>query len=358
MSVRDERQEQFVKIYESAIDKIAILHLCPRFGKTRVGTRILQHLAPKAKVLISYPSVIIKEAWKEEFSKLGYKNTNVVFTTHKSLHKYSGHTYDQVIIDEVHLLSENQRKEAEKLIKCNSRILGLSGTISRFTEKDLNLMGMKVIAKYPIAKAIEEGVVTDYQITVKLVKLDNKVYNKYKTSSRTEKGQFDAISHMINKLEAEGKKTFFLRLARMRVVQNSISKVEATKALLKSFSTERILTFCGLINIANKLGVPVYSSRHSDKSFKDFLSGKINSLAVVKMGNTGQTYAPLSKVIINYFDSNSENLAQKINRCMGLEYSNPGKKADIWIVSSDEPVELNWLKKALEFLDVNKIKYI
>jgi hypothetical protein len=78
----------------------------------------------------------------------------------------------------------------------------------------------------------------------------------------------------------------------------------------------------------------------------------------VKIGNTGVTYKPLNHVIINYFDSNAENLAQKINRCMGMEYNNPDKKAHIYIISTDEIVELNWLNKALEFFDRTKIKYI
>jgi hypothetical protein len=70
------------------------------------------------------------------------------------------------------------------------------------------------------------------------------------------------------------------------------------------------------------------------------------------------TYTPLHKVIINYFDSNAENLAQKINRCMGMEYNTPDKKAHIYIVSTNEPIELKWLSTALEFFDKNKIKYI
>ena len=71
-----------------------------------------------------------------------------------------------------------------------------------------------------------------------------------------------------------------------------------------------------------------------------------------------QTYKPLNKVIINYFDSNGENLAQKINRCMAMEYDNPDKKAKIYIISSTEDVELKWLKRALEFFDKSKIKYV
>ena len=91
--------------------------------------------------------------------------------------------------------------------------------------------------------------------------------------------------------------------------------------------------------------------------FTDFAEGEGNHLAVVKIGNTGVTYKPLNRVIINYFDSNGENLAQKINRCMAMEYNNPDKKAQIYIVCSTEDVEIKWLNKALEFFDQDKIKY-
>ena len=81
------------------------------------------------------------------------------------------------------------------------------------------------------------------------------------------------------------------------------------------------------MKIADELGIPSYHSKSSEKQiFDDFAEGVGNHLAVVKIGNTGVTYKPLNKVIINYFDSNGENLAQKINRCMAMEYNTPEKK--------------------------------
>jgi hypothetical protein len=145
----------------------------------------------------------------------------------------------------------------------------------------------------------------------------------------------------------------------MRVIQNSIAKQEFTRNLLKKYEDERILVFCGVTSIADNLGIPSYHSKSSEKTvFEEFVSGKGNHLAVVKIGNTGVTYKPLNRLIINYFDSNAENLAQKINRCMAFEYNNPDKKANIHIICSSEQVEVRWLKKALEFFDKNKIKFV
>jgi hypothetical protein len=91
--------------------------------------------------------------------------------------------------------------------------------------------------------------------------------------------------------------------------------------------------------------------------FQKFAEGEGNHLAVVKIGNTGITYKPLNKVIINYFDSNAENLAQKIMRCTAFEYDNESKKAQIYIISTNEPVEQKWLNKALDLFDKDKIFY-
>jgi hypothetical protein len=216
-----------------------------------------------------------------------------------------------------------------------------------------------VIAEYPIEQAIEEGVIVDYEITVVKVPLDNQLKVNYKGKMRTEKQQFDAYGYVIDNMQRSGGNTMFLRLARMRIIQNSLAKQKKTRDLLIRHQDERVLVFCGLTAIADNLGIPAYHSKSSEKElFQDFAEGKGNHLAVVKIGNTGVTYKPLNKVIINYFDSNAENLAQKINRCMAMEYNTPDKKAHIYIVSSNEEVELKWLNKALEFFDKSKIKFV
>jgi superfamily II DNA or RNA helicase len=264
-----------------------------------------------------------------------------------------------VIIDEIHLLSDNQLFATKDLIKNNDVVLGLTGTLSSWTEKTLcEHLDLCVVATYTIEQAIKEGVIVDYEITVVKVPLDNKRVNDYKGKKRTEKAQFEAYGWVINSLEREGKSTMFLRLARMRIIQNSIAKLNKTRELLKKHKEERVLVFCGVTKIADQLGIPSYHSKKTEKDiFDNFASGEGNHLAVVKIGNTGVTYKPLNRVIINYFDSNGENLAQKINRCMAMEYDNPDKKAQIYIVCSTEDVEANWLKKALEFFDKSKIKF-
>jgi superfamily II DNA or RNA helicase len=357
MTLRDKRQQEFADAWINA-GKFGILNLCPRFGKIYTTINILEKLKPKS-ILIAYPDNKIKDSWQTDFKARGYDDSNVTYTTHLSLHKYTENVYDMVIIDEIHLLSDNQLFATKDLLKNNDVVLGLTGTLSRWTEDTLcEHLDLCVVATYTIEQAIKESVIVDYEITVVKVPLDNKRVNDYKGKKRTEKAQFEAYGWVINSLEREGKSTMFLRLARMRIIQNSIAKLDKTRELLKRHKEERVLVFCGVTKIADQLGIPSYHSKKTEKDiFDNFASGEGNHLAVVKIGNTGVTYKPLNRVIINYFDSNGENLAQKINRCMAMEYNNPDKKAQIYIVCSTEDVEANWLKKALEFFDKSKIKF-
>jgi superfamily II DNA or RNA helicase len=356
-SIRDIRQKEFADIFVK--EKHGILNLCPRFGKIRTSILALEQLKPKS-ILIAYPDNKIRDSWKADFEDLGFDDSTVTYTTHLSLKKLVDNEYDIIIIDEIHLLSEAQIEACQDLFSNNACILGLTGTLSSWTERTLEEeLDLHVIATYPIEKAIEEGVIVDYEINVIRVPLDDKIIQDYKGKKRTEKKQFNALTWMIDKFQYEGKDTMFLRLNRMRLIQSSIAKTNATVKLLSKHFDERVLVFCGVTKIADSLGIPSYHSKSKEKEiFEDFAEGKGNHLAVVKIGNTGVTYKPLNKVIINYFDSNAENLAQKINRCMAMEYNTPDKKAHIYIVSTTEPTELKWLKKALEFFDETKIKYI
>ncbi len=358
MTLRDERQLEFADKWVRN-GKFGILNLCPRFGKIFTTINIMNKIKPRY-VLIAYPDNKIKESWQKDFETRNYTDSLITYTTHLSLHKHQHETFDLVVIDEIHLLSEAQIEATKAVIINNDVVLGLTGTLSKRTEETLaDELDMLVIAHYPIETAIKEGVIVDYEITVVKVPLDNIVVNDYKGKKRTEKKQFDSYAWVIDSLERQGKNTMFLRLARMRIIQSSIAKLHATKKILNAHKDERILVFCGTTKIADSLGIASHHSKSKDdETFTGFAEGEGNHMAVVKIGNTGVTYKPLNRVIINYFDSNGENLAQKINRCMAMEYDTPDKKAHIYIISSDEDVELKWLKKALEFFDKNKIKYI
>jgi len=354
-SLRNERQEEFANVWLNH-GRFGILNIAPRMGKCKIAINVFNSINPKS-ILIAYPDNKIRKSWEDEFVLWNYNPENVTYTTHLSLKKYVDESFDIIVLDECHLLSEAQIAVCTQLFKNNEYILGLTGTLSKQTERVLREdLSLCVIATYTIEQAIKEEVIVDYEIVVVSVPLDN-VVNLYK--GRTEKQKFDSLTWVINKLEDEGKNTKFMRFARMRIFQKSVAKLNKTKQLLSKYPDERILVFCGLTDIADSLGIPSHHSKKDDsQSFDDFLNGEGNHMAVVRIGNTGLTYKPLNRVIINYFDSNSENLSQKIMRCTSMEYDNPGKIAKIYIISTNESVELKWLAKALSMFNKSKITYI
>lgn len=359
MTLRDKRQAEFAKAWIDS-GEYGILYLCPRFGKIRTSINVLKHYNKNCSILIAYPDNKIKQSWLDDFETLGYDNDNITFTTHLSLKKYTDKLFDIIIIDEIHLLSKTQIEVCEELFTDNKKVLGLTGTLATSTRINLeDHLALYVNAEYPLAKAIDEGIIVDYQITVVTTLLDMVTKHNYGGKLKTEKQQFDSYTWVINKMQSEYRDTMFLRLARMRLIQSSLAKKNLTKKIIRKHADERILIFCGVTKVADDLGIPSYHSKSSEKKmFEEFAEGKGNHMAVVKIGNTGVTYKPLNRVVINYFDSNSENLAQKIQRCTAMEYNNPDKKAQIYIISSSEQVELKWLQKSLEFFDKSKIKFI
>lgn len=353
-NIREIRQWEFANKWLES-NRFYILLLSPRMGKCKVGINIMEKMN-FPKTLICYPDIKIRKSWEDDFKKFGFDNSNITFSTYLSLHKQLNGAYDLIILDEIHSTSENQINVLKELFSINKTVLGLTGTLADDTIYTLKQeLGLDVLATYPIEQAIKEGVVSNFQINIVQVPLDNKI-KQYK--GKTEKQKFDAYTYLIDKFENEGKDSKFMRLNRMRIIQNSLAKKNATKLILERNSEERILVFAGLKKIADDLDIPSFHSETKDVSLlHKFASGEGNKLAVVRMGSAGITFKPLNQVVINYFSSNGEDLTQKLMRSMSYEYDNPNKTAVITIICSTEPTERKWLVKALSGINNERINW-
>lgn len=359
MNKRDELQERWANDYMTG-NKKSILHLCPRSGKIRTSIRIFKKieklLGAKPRILIAYPDKNIQQSWESDFQAVGFDDSNVEYVTHISLAKVKQNTYDIIVCDEVHLLSANQKTQLNELIKFNrdAYVVGLSGTLSEKTELELRVeCKLPVITEYTLDEAINDGIISDYKINVVRVDLDD-VTIVDKKKKRTEKQKYRAITWVI---ENKGQ-SLFLSLSRMRIVHNSLAKIAMTKRILSKLKDKRTLVFCANNKVAKELGCKVHTSKfHDQDEFEKFIgdTSKHNHLAVCKIGNTGVSFKSLDHIVINAFNSNSENLTQRICRSLILDERN--KVSTIYIVTSNEKAELRWLEKSLEFFDQNKIKY-
>ena len=354
MTFRSQRQQEFANKWLES-NRFNLLLLCPRFGKCFVGIRVMKEMN-YPKTLICIPDTKIRKSWEDDFEKFNFDGCNITFSTYLSLHKQLNKAYELIIYDECHTLSQNQIEVSKELFLTNKVVLALTGTLADDTRYTLKQeLGLDVLATYPIEQAIKEGVVSNFQINVVKVPLDTRI-KQYK--GKTEKQKFDAYTYLIDKFEKEGKDSKFMRLNRMRVIQNSLAKKNATKTILQRNPEERILVFAGLKKIADDLDISSFHSETKDVSLlHKFASGEGNKLAVIRMGSAGITFKPLNQVVINYFSSNGEDLTQKLMRSMSYEYDNPEKMAIITIICSTEPTEIKWLKKALLGINEERINW-
>lgn len=351
--LQEEWSEKFIK---SGL--CGLVHIAPRVGKSRLALKIASKIKAK-KILIVYPDNKIKNSWLKDIEEINFI-CNITYTTYLSLYKHINE-YDFVIFDELHASSEAQREVIKNIIKINNRWIGMSGSFSKDTIIALNqYFKAKVIIDYSIEQAINDNIISNYEIHVVTCKLDDKILTANKAGKMiSEKKRCDNYTWVIENLKKQGKPTFILALARMRLIQGSIAKINKTRELLEKFKNERVLIFSGLTKTANQFGATVHHSKNeNEEEFKKFSNAisKFNHLSVVKIGNSGVTFKNLDKVILNYFDSNEESTAQKICRCLLLE-EDSNKISHIYIICSDESFEQQWLKKSLKMFKQNKIHY-
>lgn len=336
---REERQQEAIDSY---FDK-GLIKAAPRFGKIKVAIGIMNKVLP-GRILICYPRNDIREGWVNDFNKWGFTQ-NVEFQTFTSIEKELDKEWDFVVIDEIHEASTNQLDKLGRLKSKNT--LALSGTCTNKTLKSIFAhTDITTCYDYPIAKAVEEGVLCDYTITIHTVPLEKDI-----------KSKFSKLEYVKKKLTDQKKPTFFLDLKQINLIQNSSSKALFTKQLINKFKEDRLLIFCGVTAIADSLGVPVYHSKKKEEDvFIDFCTGGGKHMVTIKMAQSGITVLPINKGILNYTSGNPEDTAQKICRFLGFEYNTPDKKADIHLVVSDEKFEMDRVETALMFFDKNKIK--
>ena len=285
-------------------------------------------------------------------------NIKVTFSSIKKLDRPLN--FELIVIDEPHELSLNQQVILkEKLNGYKGYILGLTGTLTNKTKNELyDNLKLDTCYTYDIIQGVEDRIITDYQMFIHTVPLDNKIKKWGRKSAYTEKKWFDNVNKIKQNSNNPATK-HFMNLKMINIIQNSLSKLNRTKELINMYSKDRLLIFCGVTKIADDLGIPVYHSKAREKDiFHSFCSGEGKHLATIKMMQAGITINPINKGIINYMSGNPEDSTQKICRFLGFEYSNPQKKAEIHIISSNEEFEISRLRTGLSFFDYSKIRFL
>lgn len=357
--MREQRQQEAVQAFLNS-DRKSIVNACPRFGKIKVALDIIKEMDIN-HIWILAPRVDIFDGWDSDIKKFGGP-TVIGESTYRSIHKLTHDVLPKLIIlDEPHEMSVNQQKSMGNWTEKHPDIpiLGLTGTLTQKTRTELyDNLTLDVCYKYTISQGVSEGILTDYQLVIHKVPLDDREY-VYGTKKKrySEQGYFNLCEYLKKEAKDSNSK-HHMNLKMIGIIQNSIAKMEKTRKLINEHKDERLLVFCGVTDIADQLGIPAYHSKNREKElFDDFCAGIGNHLVTIKMMQAGITVTPIHMGIINYMSGNPEDSAQKICRFLGLEYGNLEKKAIIHIISTKEDFEQTRLKTGLQFFEQEKIKY-
>ena len=330
-----------------------------RSGKTRILLKTIQRYFKdkNPKVLVLYPNIDIKLSWEKECEIIDYF-PDITYCTFASISKIIDNKWDCVIIDEAHLLGEeNQLPLAGKLAENTKNIIFASGTYNKDTLSDIRFYTkLDLIVNYPTSEAIKDGIVSDFTVYVHKYNLDNSriiQFGKVKKWNSTEKKECNRLGNRILKLS--GQQKMFASLERMRFINSCNSLIEKVNKWIIENKNQRFILFSSDEKTGLRYNLPMFNSKSKDDSvLKDFQSGKINQLCLLKKASAGVTFPNLQNILITAINSNGENLEQMIGRSLLDDTDH----SHIHIFVSTEDFQNKWVTKSLELIPKNKIKYV
>jgi superfamily II DNA or RNA helicase len=346
---REEARDEILSIENPNI----LCELPTSFGKTKVALDLMKSRVKTNEsihILIVVPRVILKDNWKDEFIKWNMQEylPYVEFITYVSLPKKAG-TWDMVIFDEVHHLSERCR-DAISSFKIKYATL-LSATINREMRRELNYIFSSLYTyKVTTKQAIKEEILPDPRVYLIPLTLDNiridfeiiknktqktevvipysqrfnyaRVKNKKVIIKCTQRQYYDDMSSLIEwykkKVFNEACKNLFLRKSGERLKWLSDQKSNYIKTLLDKLYKQRTLTFCNGIPQTEELGKYCINSKNkaSEENLQKFNKGIINHITACNMLDEGMNLTNCRVGVYAVLNSSERMIKQKLGRLL------------------------------------------
>lgn len=360
-----------------------LLAMATGTGKSKIAVDVVSELVKEAQlggnipknILLVVPTEKLRDNnWEDEFIKWGasIEYNLLQRSCYASILKFDQQVFDLVIMDEIHSLTDLNTGFFQK--NSIKRVLGLSATPPdpKAGGADVGKVALfkqfriKTDFYYPLHQARKDGLVADYEIWVVQTELDLTVKyleagpkaNRY---MQTEEQKYKSLSTMIQKF-AIAKNYVMVKmksLERMRLIGNSMQKLEVCKLLLEKCKGNRILVFGGSIDQIEKL-MPgkVYHSKSGKAGhayLAAFMAEEVDEIGTVAAANEGLNFPNLDIGIIAQISSDSRALVQRIGRCIRHR---PDHKSIIFVVLSKGTKDVDWFKAASADMDQALIKYI
>lgn len=363
MNNRDKSQQEVVTSIRMNNGK-GILALATGVGKTKITIDYINGEPGIIDILWVVPTVELRDTEvNKEFTKwCKRKDVNLTLSCYNSIKKLNGNKYDLIVLDEGHELTP-AREEALNNITY-SRLLLLTATPPHEKDKKqiIENLGLKIIHEIDLEEALNKGLISNFEINVKYLKLDrndnlkiNYIKNKKEFSFlSSEYKQYQYWTDQINTKEKMMMPVSkHLRFGRMRAIHNAPSKYMSAIELIHSFGkNKRILIYGANIAQVEKLSKHVYHSKTNSASLKLFKENKINKLGVVNALNQGANVGVVDEIVIVQLNSNPRHLIQRIGR--GIRFKS-GHKCRITVLVYKDTVDEEWFNIVISNLNKNLV---
>lgn len=339
-----------------------ILNLSMRIGKTKIILDLIQRDKPLSVLWVTVSTELRDKGIPDEFRKWGreedLKKTTIICWA--SLHMEAGN-YDLIVLDEVQKITLANAKSLFKISYKN--IVGMTGTLPKDEDKKhiLQSLGLGVLETVGLEKAIDLNVVSDYNLYVIEVELEEVEKNvvggtKLKPFMTTERAKYNFLCGQIDQYKNRGQSVpFYLTMNRARYIYTLPSKVNFAKELLNTLQGRKII-FSGSTKMADDLHPNSYHSKKKDKeeSLTLFEKEVENTLSCVNSGGIGKTFYNIDHLIVTSVNSNQNgDVTQKVGRALvPRDCCTPNI---ILLVAKDTQDEV-WVSKVLKDFDITKVK--
>lgn len=290
------------------------------------------------------------DSLKNEIKKWSFK-LNVIPITYNSLKKHENKSYDLIVLDECHRITEDAYKN---IVKINyNKLVCMTGTYPKSLNKLVILetnLNCQIVFRYTIKDAISDGNVAPYKIQLIQKELDTSANILVETKNHkfytSEQKNYNYYINKIN-IESLAKRRMMLTFSMMRLLNTLPSTIRYIKKYIEENSDKRVLIFVATQEMAEKCSEYCYYGGKSDKYYKLFQEKKINHLVLVEKATIGVTYEDLDGCLLTTINSSNSSVLQKIFRTILFR---PNYIADIKILINKNTKQEGWIEKALEEL--------
>lgn len=382
-------------------DFASTLVMCTGAGKSKCAIDLATLCVSNkndSRILLVVPTQKLRDKnWKDEFEKWNHLKIfeeNLVKTCYASLLKYKDEEFDMIIFDEVHHVTERHIEFFESCL--TRRVLGLTATMPDDPLK-LSIIDavMPVSYEYTFEEGIYDGIISEFEMNVIYVDLDDKFKyieagSKKRRFYQTELEKNDYLNTRIEALKEEGlavrkklndyidEKGFYhedevvlkykkeidklaarretLIFNRLHFIKQLKSKTIAAQELFNHIYQEgkRYVLFCGSIPQANELCENRFHSQVDGTDYDRFVNEEINVLSVVDALNEGHNIPNLDEMIAVQLSSKELALIQRIGRFVRFREN---YVAQIYILVARNTVDERWFKSATESFSTIKTRY-